>query len=387
MSEERRLLPIGNIPEERHSWVWQDRLPAGAITTLDGDPGVAKSTIAYDLAARITSGRAMPGCNNQTAPAGVVVLGAEDAIGATIRPRLQAAGADLGRIYVYDRRRFQDRPLLLPDDIGLVETAAGEVAAKLVVIDPLTAFLARPSGSEQGVRAALAPLVAMAERMGLAVLVLRHLAKGSGGNPLYRGLGSIGVVALARSALLVTPDPAATDPFQHVLVQTKTNLSSAVSLSYRTVMRAGIVAIEWLGVSPCQPRDLTGGRAEHTATLEGAYVLYSVLADGPVWATEAYAIAGRAGVTRRTVERAKVLLGVRSRKVGSGRGSRWYWQLPADERFLRPFKDRDLDELMDHLLHGTESPPEDIGPRGRRDSLPREPTDDRGEGGEPLTPP
>ena len=57
-----------------------------------------------------------------------------------------------------------------------------------------------------------APGCVHAERHGVAVLAVRHLTKGGSGNLLYRGLGSIGVIASARSALLIGPDPGADEP-------------------------------------------------------------------------------------------------------------------------------------------------------------------------------
>ncbi len=366
MDDGRRLVPLIDVPEESVSWVWPDRLARGTVSILEGDPGRAKSMLTYDLAARLTTGRPLPTCSESVPPAGVVLLGAEDGLGNTVRPRLQAAGADLERVRVYDRRRFPDRPLLLPDDLPVVEAAAAEVQARLLVIDPFVAFLNGPVNSDQGVRAALGPLVALAERIGLAVLLLRHLTKGAGSNALYRGLGSIGIVAAARSALLAADDPNSADPHQHVLVQTKTNLSAAPTLVYRTVVRGDALAVEWLGESPCGVRDLAGGRADHSVLSEGTYVLYSLLAEGPLWANEVYRLAARAGVAKRTVERAKALLGVRSRKAGSGRGSRWFWELGDDERTRRSFADRDMEELMERLLHGGHDGPALSGDEWKR---------------------
>ena len=62
------------------------------------------------------------------------------------------------------------------------------------------------SHRDQDVRRALAPLAKLAEDTGAAVLIVRHLNKSSGGNPLYRG-GSIGIIGAARSALLVASHP------------------------------------------------------------------------------------------------------------------------------------------------------------------------------------
>jgi hypothetical protein len=138
----------------------------------------------------------------------------------------------------------------------------------------------------------------------------------------------------------------------------KSNLSTAAGLVYRTVKKGNDVVVEWLGEAKCSPQELAGaGRNENSALMEAAYVLYSILANGPVRANEAIKLAGQAAVSKRTLLRAKALLGVKSRKRGSGKESLWTWELSDDESLLRPFKDKDLDDLMDRLLHG-----EDEGP-------------------------
>lgn len=86
-------------------------------------------------------------------------------------------------------------------------------------------------------------------------------------------------------------------------------------------------------------------------------MLYSILAVGPVQANDVIRLAKLAGVTVRTLKRAKRNLGVRSWKEGSGPGSRWLWELPDDEELLRPFKARDIDDLMERLISGSGDPP------------------------------
>lgn len=85
-------------------------------------------------------------------------------------------------------------------------------------------------------------------------------------------------------------------------------------------------------------------------------LLYGILTDGPIWAIEAIRLAAQAGIAKRTLDRAKRVLGVVSRKWGSGRNSRWSWQLPGDLKRLQPFKELDLDDLMDRLLCGADEP-------------------------------
>src|SRR5262249_22936941 len=148
----------------------------------------------------------------------------------TIRPRLEAAGADLDRIHIFHAVRREGHEVIpsLPENLPELERAIRDRHAELVVIDPLMAYLGGgvDAHRDQDVRRALAPLAKMVERTGAAGLAVRHLNKGgaSGGNPLYRGGGSIGIIGAARSGLLVARDP--DDPERRVFAVTKSNLAA-----------------------------------------------------------------------------------------------------------------------------------------------------------------
>jgi hypothetical protein len=85
------------VKPEHITWLWRERIPFGKVTLLDGDPGQGKSTIGLDIAARLSRGRAMPGESSAEPAAGAVIISFEDGAADTIRPRLEAAGADLSR--------------------------------------------------------------------------------------------------------------------------------------------------------------------------------------------------------------------------------------------------------------------------------------------------
>ena len=151
------VLRVADAARERVSWLWPGRIPRGKLTVFDGDPGLAKSTVALDVAARLTTGRAMPGEAAATVPPmAVLVLSAEDGVGDTIRPRLEAAGADLERVHVLER--VDDRLPTLPDDVAVIREQVKHLDVGLVVLDPLMAFLAGrvDSHRDQDVRGALA---------------------------------------------------------------------------------------------------------------------------------------------------------------------------------------------------------------------------------------
>ena len=329
---ERRLVRLSEVSEKSLTWIWLGYLPIGAIADLSGDPGTGKSRITYDLAARITSGQPMPTGSDSSPPAGVVILQGEDTVDTMLKPTLVAAGADLNRIFIYDPKKFGDQPLTLPDDLELVGEAAVKVDAKLVIIDPTTVFFACNVNSDQSVRRALKPVANFAKKLGLAVLLVRHLVKANTGNPLHQAAGSIAWIAAARCAMRAMNDPTSSDPHRHLLVQIKSNLISSPSLAYRTVMPNGHVLLEWLGTSTFAAKDLN--RAEHeegTRGWEAAEVLFLILRDGPAPAQFVIAKAGQEGVARRTLERAKIQLRVRSERHQLQYGWHWLWRLPDEE--------------------------------------------------------
>src|SRR2546428_2347172 len=129
------------------------------------------------------------------------------------------------------------------------EQAIKQTNALLVVLDPLMAVLGHriDSSRDQDIREVFTPLTQLAERTGCAILIIRHLNKGASENALYRGAGSIGIIAAARIGLLVTQDPH--DEHKRILATTKNNLSQrATNLSYQIVENAsGIPSLHWLG--------------------------------------------------------------------------------------------------------------------------------------------
>jgi len=314
------LICLADVGPQPVDWLWSNRIPHGTVTMIDGDPGLGKSTMTLDLAARVTVGAPMPLEERTGVPAGVIVLSSEDLLAQTIRPRLDASGADNGRVFAFDPST-DIAPLTFPEDISRLEAMIATRGVKLVIVDPLVAFLGEDINShkDQDVRRALAPLQRMAERTNVAVIGIRHLNKSAGGNALYRGGGSIAIIGAARAGFLVALDP--DDPQIRILAPTKANLAPPMpSLQFQVVNREGsdIPKIAWRGASERSASELVGQSVsdeEKSAALEDAVdFLHEILWDGDMPAKEVQLEAKRRGLSWRTIKRAKRKAGVESQK-------------------------------------------------------------------------
>jgi hypothetical protein len=317
-------------------WLWHNYIPRGAITLIDGDPGTGKSQLTIDFAARVSQGWTMPpeAGTVKVAPAGVLLLSAEDDPARTIRPRLDAAAAELNRIVIVDGVNGEKfgRPVILPEDLDLIRDTAKEINAALVVIDPLMAFLtgAVDSHKDSDVRRVLHELKRFAEETRAAVLVIRHLNKmTSVSAALYRGGGSIGIIGAARSGLVVGRHP--DDPEnKRVLAAVKCNLGPkppALAFSIEPVGNTSRVG--WIGeVDLTADQVIQHGRPGRPPEDigEALALLQEQLAAGPKPAAEITAAATARGISERKLRRAKKELGVVVRKVGR---AGWEWSLPA----------------------------------------------------------
>jgi hypothetical protein len=328
---------MSDVTAERVEWLWDGRIPLGKLTVLDGDPGLGKSLITMDLAARVTTGRAFPHgdvdhvgnldhLDHVGHLGGVVILSAEDGLADTIRPRLDAAGADTSKIVAISTvpdREGNERTIAVPEDIAAIEKATQRVSAKLVIIDPLMAFLSGKANYDQDVRKALTPLARMAERSGVAVLVVRHLNKQQGGKALYRGGSSIGIIGAARSGLVVEAHPDNDD--LRVLAVSKSNLAEKpASLTYSiTTAENNAAKVQWGKATNLNADDILNPDTSEVGKAKAW--LATRLRDMPLPATTVLDDAEAAGISKKTLYRAKDALGVESKK--DGLGGTWRWHL------------------------------------------------------------
>ncbi len=329
------LKRLSDVEPEAVTWLWSNRIPRGRLTLLAGDPGVSKSHLMLDLVARITKGAPWP--DGGQAPLGsVVILSAEDGLADTIRPRLDAAGADRSRVVALEGVREAtrgDTPFNLARHPEALHEAIKQLDAVTVVIDPLSAYLqGTDTRSDAEVRGVIAPAARLAEETGVAVVAVRHLNKRTDLQAMYRCQDSIAFVAAARAVHLVVADEA--DPDRRLFVPLKMNLARMPpGLAYRveTVphtkgFEIGRVVWERDPVHVDVESVLAGPETEDekSAKQEAEKFLSGLLQEGPVPQKTVEEEARKAGVSLMTLKRAKQSLRVESVK----RSHWWEWSHP-----------------------------------------------------------
>lgn len=340
---ERRIVSFAasTVERERLQWLWPGYIALGKEGMLVGDADQGKSTITCDLAARVTRGDLMPDeSTGLRTPYGVVMLVSEDGYADTVRPRLEAAGADLDRVY-FVKATLPDGwedTLTLPDDIEGLREAITKCDAKLIIVDPVIAFLGDKvdSYSNHQIRRAMRPLHVLAQETGVAVLGISHPSRGRGnGNPLDFSGGSLGFVQSARNAALVHKDPDEDGGF--VLASIKCNLGiKPESLSYRIVPWAedeAVGRIEWGESAPYTAAQLLAGKSADDnpdAVITARNLIRAKMGPGSVVpAKDMLEAAAANNVSKSALRRARVDLKVTTHKDGLTGG--WEWHYPEDK--------------------------------------------------------
>lgn len=349
--------PIDRVQPQPLRWLWPGVIPRGKLTVLAGDPGLGKSFVTLDLAARASAGAPWPCGGPASGRSAVVMLNAEDDPADTIRPRLEGLGADLSRIVMLDS--VLDGPGRYAEfDLGLhaaelreaIERTAAETGGEtgdetgehggvgLVVIDPVSAYVgATDSYNNAQVRAMLKPLADLAAHTGVAVVLVTHLRKNGDGAAVHRAMGSLAFTAAARVVLVATKHP--DDPDLRVLSCAKSNLGAD--------RRAFVYSIEdgvdeatpdarrgprlrWHGECTGSADELLAGAPPRPAAMHALRAALHQRLDeaGSVAIEEAEHLCAKHGVHWATARsgQGKQRLGVRSVRTERG----WRWERGVD---------------------------------------------------------
>lgn len=342
---------LSSVKRSDVSWLWPGRIPRGKVTLLAGDPGLGKSFVTMDLAARVTSGADWPdGPAVSRQPGSVLVLSAEDDPADTIRPRIEAAGGDPSRVHVVEGVRESDGRELgldLAADVGVMARHLERMERpRLIVIDPISAYLGNvDSHNNAQVRGVLASLARLAMKHGPAVVCVTHLNKNAGGKAVYRTTGSLAFTAAARVVWQVArlPGGAGGDgggENARAMLLVKSNLGvTRTGLAFTIEVEPGSRAphdprVRWAEAPlhlDAEAVEDAEAPDEATALPEAVEFLRSYLGDGPMDASAIMDVAQKSGISLAAIKRAKPLAGVRSIRAASGSRHRpWVWELQTN---------------------------------------------------------
>ncbi len=326
---------VSDIEKQELRWLWPGRIPLGKLTLFAGDPGLGKSFTTIDIAARVTRGLALPDGARASCEAGsAVILSAEDDPGDTIRPRLEAAGADLTKVHILQAVRRPGRNgdttlehFSLETDLSALQDAVASLGdTRLVIVDPVSAYLGGvDSHVNAKVRSLLAPLTGVASALGVTVLAVTHFNKNAS-SALYRASGSIAFVAAARAVWFFAKSP--DDPHQRLMLPGKMNLApDQTGLSYRLEAKEGTAVVAWGAAVSVQADAVLEpeGAERQSERFDAMDWLRERLANGAVAQRELKSDAAKEGFSWATMRRAKDVLGVATEKAGY-QGA-WQWCL------------------------------------------------------------
>ena len=300
-----KIIRMSDVELTPVEWLWKPYLPFGKLSVLQGNPGEGKTYFAMHLAAACTNGKLLPNMERLEPFNVIIYQTAEDGLGDTVKPRLIEAGADLDRVLVIDDSDVQ---LTLSDE--RIEKAIIENNAKLVIIDPIQAYLGADVDMNRAneVRPIFMRLGQVAQRTGCAILLIGHLNKAAGMQSLQRGLGSIDIAAAVRSVMFI--GKLKHDPTMRILTHEKSSLAPpGVSLAFSLGDEGGF---RWVGEYDITADEMLSGiePQRETKTQQAKDLICALLAGGKQALSEDIDKAAlERGIPGRTVRDAKRELG------------------------------------------------------------------------------
>lgn len=241
-----RLVRACDVPYEPPRWTIAPYFQRGKGTLVQGDNGAGKTAFLCAIAAHVTTGVPLLGLPVES-PGDVVMLSVEDDL-PILRGRIEADGGDLTKTH------FMTNAAGLTFTSAEIEAAVKEVHAKMVIFDPIQAFMGAGVDMFRAneTRPELAKLFEMCDRNDCSCSIISHMGKAGDKSPVNRSLGSVDIPAAMRSILELTRNPDNED--ECIMVHVKcSNAPKGQSIAYTIGDRGGV---HWVGFSPMTAEDL-----------------------------------------------------------------------------------------------------------------------------------
>jgi hypothetical protein len=255
-----------------------------------------------------------------------------------------AAGANLQRIHFVKsaNKAGKDCVFSLQTDLPLLrDTIIQHSNTKLCITDPVSAYLGvgKVDGrSATDVRGVLQPLKDMSEDLRVFSLLIAHFNKKDDvKSALLRVSDSIAYVAAARSVYAVLDDPE--NKGARLFIKAKNNLArgDVPALRYSVSLKpvSGLIKpqphVVWESHVDITANEAMAAAGGHTGKQEAKAFLQERLEAGPVKAEDIIEEAKQDGIAKRTLDRAKKELGIKSHKEHGKIDGDWMWGLPPQK--------------------------------------------------------
>lgn len=305
-------VPASSIERQAVEWLWREHIPWGKLSLIAGWPEKGKSMLMARIAADIS----------QEYP--VIMSMYEDDAADTTIPRLEAAGANVDNVHLWD-----EDDLRFPHDLAALRDEIYELGVAAVFMDPAASHTSRSIYNATAIREAFGPLKRLANETEAAFILTHHIVKRVDlkADPLAAvgGAGG-GLGALVRVAYLFGDSP--DDEDERCLVQLKCNIAGPRpglkfemdTLELDDEVEAGFLEVR--GTHQYTPSKVF--TAKPSANLEKvescAEWLVANLREGPMPSAKLLEACGEAGFTKRMVNRVVVMMEIES--------SKGKWKLP-----------------------------------------------------------
>lgn len=314
---ELNIIKMSDIKEEEIKWLWYPYIPYGKLTIIQGDPGDGKTTLALNIASRLSKGEKFEEGVSIEEPINIIYQTAEDGLADTIKPRLLRANANCERIMVID----ESEKSLAMDDERLKKAIVSQ-NAKLLILDPIQAYLGNRVDMNRAneIREMTKKLTLLAEETKCAIVLIGHMNKSMGSKATYRGIGSIDIFAVARSVLLV--GKIEENSSIRGVVQIKNNLALIGNSKGFEIFDG---CVKWLGDYEITADEILNSFEGKINKTERAKRLLEELAEqyDEIKSSDIYTRAEELRISMRTMDNVKRELGIRAKKIKNS----WYWEL------------------------------------------------------------
>lgn len=222
-------------PAEPTRWLVRGHLPLAQSAVLIGDEGIGKSLWWVLIASHITTGMGNQLLGiSEGAPRDVLLVLTEDSWTADVRPRLEAAGADLDHVMVIAEEDDGTGSPIFPAHMRLVHEAAEGRDLALIVVDAWldTVSSTKQVKDPQQARQALHPWKDAAAKTGACVLLLAHSNRADEGS-LRNRVGATGALRQKARVLLYAAQPPDSDAEMYLGPNKANGMAVGEALAYR----------------------------------------------------------------------------------------------------------------------------------------------------------